>query len=67
MTRCKIKASNCKEKRCVSSCENYDKDTSIEIRLYDYKTDKFMYKTITETELEMIDKVLGNSWRIKKQ
>ena len=65
MSRCKINDSNCKEV-CLS-CENYDKDTSIEIRLYDHKTDKFMYKIITETELEMIDKTLGNSWRLMKQ
>lgn len=50
--RCLIDAFNCEDD--CSKCSHYDKDSSVEIRLFDWAGDKVGYKRLTERELKVI-------------
>lgn len=39
-------------------CSNYDFETSVEIRVYDYNTNNVEYKTLRRSELDELRKVL---------
>lgn len=43
---------------CISESKNLEK-SSVEIRLYDHKTDEVKYKRLTKSELMLIENILS--------